>query len=245
MRSLHAFRAGKPASRRQQAPGRAGAQPIALPRGARAGLMSLAVLAGSILMFWPKQEASGEAARSQETAVVTIATPRPAPARASRGREAPAWVADYFSHTVERRPLLTEAAMSHPLPLSELPSPVEPALQPAPRAAADPEDFTGIWAVNERACTPQVGREGFLPTIINAQGAWAGETTCAFGAGQRDGNSWTFPTVCSDPTKKWKSDVHLTVDGRRLTWKSQSGARTYVRCEQRPGRSQVALSTPR
>jgi hypothetical protein len=178
--------------------------------------------------------------------IQTKAVVQPPSPRTAETRRAPSWVAEHLSRSFETRPLLAAAEANYPLRMSDVvssePQPV--AVSPA-RDVDGPEDFTGIWAVNTKACTPTVGREGFLPTIINAQGAWAGETTCAFKAGHREGNAWTFPAVCSDANKLWKSEVRLSVKGKHLTWKSQSGSRTYVRCEQWPAREQVALSTPR
>jgi len=92
--------------------------------------------------------------------------------------------------------------------------------------------FAGIWAPNAKACSPQIKRQGLLPAVINSQGAWAGETTCAFNTTKRVGNTWHFAAVCSDTRTKWKADVRMVVSGNRLTWTSQRGTQTYVRCQQ-------------
>jgi len=92
--------------------------------------------------------------------------------------------------------------------------------------------FAGVWATNEKACTPQLKRNGLLPALISSQGAWAGETTCAFKTSKRAGNTWTFAAVCSDPRKSWKANVRLSVAGNRLTWTSERGSQSYVRCTQ-------------
>jgi hypothetical protein len=157
-------------------------------------------------------------------------------------RAAPQWAADLISRPAERLPLLATAALTHPLPSpgsAETAAP--PTTAPPARTEDEDDDFTGVWAVNEKACTPQVGRGGFLPTIINPQGAWAGETTCAFRSARRDGKGWSFAATCSDVSRSWRSDVHLSVEGKRLTWKSQSGSRTYVRCDLAQGRADMAL----
>jgi hypothetical protein len=95
-----------------------------------------------------------------------------------------------------------------------------------------PPSFTGLWAVNAKGCVPSPNRQGYLLTVISERGAWAGETACKFTKGARDGKVWTFAAVCSDPTKSWRSKVRLSVQGTRLTWRSQSGSRTYVRCDE-------------
>jgi hypothetical protein len=158
------------------------------------------------------------------TVVAAVAQPKPAsppPAAPSSERLAPSFAS---------RPLFTTLPLERPVTTGATQAAEgDEAHGPAGSAAA--EDFVGVWAVSEKACIPNVEREGFLPTIINAHGAWAGETTCAFKGGHRDGNTWMVPAVCSDGAKRWKSDVQLTVRGRRLTWKSQSGSRHYVRCD--------------
>jgi hypothetical protein len=92
--------------------------------------------------------------------------------------------------------------------------------------------FAGVWGANERACSPQLKRDGLIPALINAQGAWAGETTCSFKTSKRVGNEWTFAAVCSDTRRRWKTNVRMSVAGNRLTWTSRRGSQTYVRCQQ-------------
>lgn len=91
--------------------------------------------------------------------------------------------------------------------------------------------FAGVWATNEKACSPQLNRDGLLPALISSQGAWAGETTCSFNKSKRVGNTWTFAAVCADSRRRWKADVRMSVVGNRLTWTSQRGSQTYVRCQ--------------
>jgi hypothetical protein len=102
------------------------------------------------------------------------------------------------------------------------------------REAASDTPFAGVWATDERACTPQLKRNGLLPALISSQGAWAGNTTCAFKTSKRTGNTWMLAAVCSDPRKSWKANVRLSVVGNRLTWTSERGSQTYVRCSQGP-----------
>jgi hypothetical protein len=174
------------------------------------------------------------------TAVAAVAPPPASPPAARRTASlAPSADARLTEEPVARPVFTTMAGQLPPASTS-----LAEDDRTAPAAAS--EDFVGVWAVNAKACIPNVEREGFLPTIINTHGAWAGETTCAFkGGGQREGHSWTFAAVCSDATKRWKSDVQLTVKGRRLTWKSQTGSRSYVRCDQQTGPDQAALVRPR
>ncbi len=172
-----------------------------------------------------------EPARTVVAAAQVKPAPAPPPAPSSE-RPAPSFAS---------RPVFTTLPFEPPATTGATQAPEADEHGSAGPAAA--EDFVGVWAVSEKACIPNVEREGYLPTIINAHGAWAGETTCAFKGGHREGNSWMVPAVCSDGAKRWKSDVQLTVRGRRLTWKSQSGSRHYVRCDH-PRADQAALQRP-
>src|SRR4051812_12043211 len=40
--------------------------------------------------------------------------------------------------------------------------------------------IVGVWAPEASPCTVRNFRGGFLPTIINTDGAWAGDTFCMF-----------------------------------------------------------------
>jgi hypothetical protein len=152
----------------------------------------------------------------------------------------PAWVVEHLSPNVQNPDwaVITVAETS----LGGLALPLQAqSPSPAPAHENPPEHpLTGVWAANDKACTPQLNREGYLPTIINDQGAWAGETTCAFKSLKGEGNTFVAAAVCSDPHKSWRAQVRLTVDGRRLTWKSRSGSRVYTRCDQGQTRTHVA-----
>ena len=90
--------------------------------------------------------------------------------------------------------------------------------------------FAGVWAASAEACTPQMQREGHLLTHINARRARAGDTSCSFRKIRRKGNVWEIGAMCSDGESKWSSDVQLSTAQGNLTWTSQKGSTTYVRC---------------
>jgi hypothetical protein len=92
--------------------------------------------------------------------------------------------------------------------------------------------FVGQWAPNMQACTSQPSRSGLVPAKINEQGAWAGETTCRFQRKKQIGNAWAMVAACSDQRSRWTANVRLEIRGDRLTWSSQRGSQTYVRCRQ-------------
>jgi hypothetical protein len=123
--------------------------------------------------------------------------------------------------------MLAQTPLSLPTSVPE--SPAEGA-EPLAAAPAD-DSYEGIWAPNQRACSPRLNRKGFLPAVISSDGAWAGDTSCAFASTKRTGNKWSFAAMCSNSRASWKTTVSLTVTGNRLTWKSARGTQTYVRCE--------------
>jgi peptidoglycan hydrolase-like protein with peptidoglycan-binding domain len=90
--------------------------------------------------------------------------------------------------------------------------------------------FVGVWAPDPNACSPKTNRRGLLPAVINHQGAWAGDVSCAFKNGRRDGESWRFAATCTGARKRWTANVRLAVSGDTLVWSSERGSQTYVRC---------------
>jgi hypothetical protein len=217
------------------------------------GVFALTILASSANLVAPfladqgpvfslRKTLAGIAARPAAENETSEAPRRPA------DTPAPAWVAEHFAGSDRTDLALAAGSDAAPVP-PEVPTDAparsagpEPVDAPEPQAAEHP--FTGVWAANERACSPQLKRGGYLPTIINTEGAWAGETTCAFKSTKRDGSAFVVSAVCSDPYKSWRSLVRLTVHDGRLTWKSQSGSRTYVRCGQGQARTDIAQIVP-
>jgi hypothetical protein len=176
----------------------------------------------------------------RKTLALTAARPlpqdEPGESNLKRASSVPAWVVEHFSPNVQNPgwAVITVAETG-------LGSPAFPLQAQSPSPTPAPEHpLTGVWAANDKACSPQLNREGYLPTIINDQGAWAGETTCAFKSLKGEGNTFVAAAVCSDPHKSWRARVRLTIDGRRLTWASRSGSRVYTRCDQGQARTHVA-----
>ena len=73
-------------------------------------------------------------------------------------------------------------------------------------------------------------KEGSLLAYISASRGRAGDTTCNFRKIRRKGTTWQIAAVCSDAETAWKSDVRLSLTRGRLTWTSQKGTQSYVRC---------------
>jgi hypothetical protein len=88
--------------------------------------------------------------------------------------------------------------------------------------------IVGVWAPG--SCSARDFREGLLPTVINTEGAWAGETFCLFSKRKQVDTGWTVVAKCSNAQERWTSHVRLTVSDNRLTWTSRRGTQTYARC---------------
>ena len=69
-----------------------------------------------------------------------------------------------------------------------------------------------------------------MPTIIKTDGAWAGETFCAFKKRQETKTGWRVVANCSNEREHWTTDVRLIVKNNRLTWSSKRGTQSYKRC---------------
>jgi hypothetical protein len=104
---------------------------------------------------------------------------------------------------------------------------------PQSREVANPQplaSIVGVWAPDASACTARNFRDGSLPTVINPDGAWAGETFCLFRNQRQVPNGWRMMANCSNPNEHWTTEVRLTVSQDRLNWASKRGTQAYARC---------------
>jgi len=98
------------------------------------------------------------------------------------------------------------------------------------RTAQAQATIVGVWAPDASPCTARNFREGFLPTIINTDGAWAGDTFCIFRNQKKTETGWGVIANCSNSRERWTAQVRLSVKGDRLTWASKRGVQVYTRC---------------
>jgi len=98
------------------------------------------------------------------------------------------------------------------------------------RTAPAQATIVGVWAPDASPCTARNFREGFLPTIINTDGAWAGDTFCIFRNQKKTEPGWGVIANCSNSRERWTAQVRLSVKGDRLTWASKRGVQVYNRC---------------
>jgi hypothetical protein len=83
--------------------------------------------------------------------------------------------------------------------------------------------FVGGWGTNADQCRSSV--------TITTSRAEAFNTTCQFNSTQRESaNEWRIRATCADEHNQWSANIHLTLAGRRLTWTSERGTVTYLRC---------------
>jgi peptidoglycan hydrolase-like protein with peptidoglycan-binding domain len=109
-------------------------------------------------------------------------------------------------------------------------SQTEIALRTAQRSPmTQTESYTGIWAGSAADC-PTSTAVGDPLQITNRRAA-IGENVCNFDIPQRDGQGWRTKATCQRPGKApWSSNVRITVVDNHLTWSSENGATTFVRC---------------
>lgn len=131
---------------------------------------------------------------------------------------------------------LASAAATPFLPLADAVAPEEHAspdaafADPAVEAGNQRPGVVGVWSPDAGTCSPRSFRDGALPTVINAEGAWAGETFCIFTKRKETESGWRVVAKCSTPRARWTSNVRLTVSDNRLTWSSERGTQAYTRC---------------
>ncbi|MGH6739009.1 MAG: hypothetical protein ACREDY_08255, partial [Bradyrhizobium sp.] len=91
-------------------------------------------------------------------------------------------------------------------------------------------DIIGVWAPNAGTCSARDFRQGALPAVISADGAWAGETFCMFSSKKQTDAGWSVVAKCASPKERWTARVQLTVKDNRLKWTSRRGTQLYTRC---------------
>jgi hypothetical protein len=89
--------------------------------------------------------------------------------------------------------------------------------------------FVGGWGINAEQCRQAADNRS--PLTISTRRAEASSTTCQFNSTQRESaNEWRIQATCADEHDRWNSNIRLTLAGRRLTWASERGTATYLRC---------------
>jgi hypothetical protein len=85
--------------------------------------------------------------------------------------------------------------------------------------------FIGGWAVDAAACRKSA-------ITITAQRASDGfGAACEFHSTHRESlYVWRLRALCANNSERWSADIRLTLSAMKLTWSSERGTTTYVRC---------------
>ena len=84
--------------------------------------------------------------------------------------------------------------------------------------------FTGGWGIDLAECRDS-------PIKITARRVEAFGTACEFRSAERESsNVWRLRAECASKTERWNANIRLTVSTSKLTWSSERGTETYVRC---------------
>jgi len=84
--------------------------------------------------------------------------------------------------------------------------------------------FIGGWGIDLAECRDS-------PIKISARRAGAFGTACEFHSTQKESsNVWRLRAECASKTERWNANIRFTVSTSKLTWSSERGTTTYVRC---------------
>jgi hypothetical protein len=98
--------------------------------------------------------------------------------------------------------------------------------------------FTGGWGIDLADCRDS-------PIKITARRVEAFGTACEFRSTERESsNVWRLRAECSSKNERWNANIRLTVSTSKLTWSSERGTETYVRCHWRRHRDSRPLLPP-
>jgi Putative peptidoglycan binding domain len=92
--------------------------------------------------------------------------------------------------------------------------------------AANGSDFSfiGGWGVDVAQC-----RES--PLTITARRAQTFGATCEFQSTQRESTTvWRLRAACASDGERWNANIRFALSGSKLTWSSERGTTTYMRC---------------
>jgi len=119
--------------------------------------------------------------------------------------------------------------MAVPHQIGITPNATDPVATPT-ESASPQATFVGVWAPDVSSCSLRDFRDGLLPTVINLEGASAGDTFCSFKKQQQIQAGWRMDALCSNRQEQWSTRVHLSMSGDRLIWRSKRGVQAYTRC---------------
>jgi hypothetical protein len=117
--------------------------------------------------------------------------------------------------------------LSNPPPDSRLADSQRRHVPDPPGAGAD-SSFIGGWTDEIGRC--RTGRKP--PLVISSRAAKTANGECAFGFVAREAaNRWRVTAICAAEGNFWRANIALKLMEPNLTWSSERGTETYVRCK--------------
>jgi hypothetical protein len=99
----------------------------------------------------------------------------------------------------------------------------------SPGVRAD-SNFIGGWTDDIGRC--RTGRKA--PLVISSRAAKTANGECDFGFVAREAaNRWRVTAICAAGENFWRANIALKLMEPNLTWSSERGTETYVRCKRR------------
>jgi hypothetical protein len=99
---------------------------------------------------------------------------------------------------------------------------------PDPPSVRADSSFIGNWTDDVGRC--RAGRKA--PLVISSRAAKTDNGECDFGLVARDASDrWRVTAICAVEGKFWRANIALKLTEPKLTWSSERGTRTYVRCK--------------
>jgi len=100
----------------------------------------------------------------------------------------------------------------------------------APAAVRADSNFIGGWTDDIGRC--RTGRKA--PLVISLRAAKTANGECDFGFVAREAaNRWRVTAICAAEGRFWRANIALQLMEPNLTWSSERGTETYVRCNRR------------
>jgi len=100
----------------------------------------------------------------------------------------------------------------------------------APAAVRADSNFIGGWTDDIGRC--RTGRKA--PLVISLRAAKTANGECDFGFVAREAaNRWRVTAICAAEGRFWRANIALKLVEPNLTWSSERGTETYVRCNRR------------
>jgi len=100
----------------------------------------------------------------------------------------------------------------------------------APAAVRADSNFIGGWTDDIGRC--RTGRKA--PLVISLRAAKTANGECDFGFVAREAaNRWRVTAICAAEGRFWRANIALKLMEPNLTWSSERGTETYVRCNRR------------